>query len=142
MSLVYIAILILIGYIMNIINNSSFSMDRSPRCPAKRGDDVFAPGPQAPVQRTTDGEDDGGSACSASTSERVQQYKQAHEPRRWAVDGGSVPQNTLVALVNSLAIRNALRLQPRGYRPGVAGGRVGLLEGLRTRDMEKYDEAR
>ena len=51
-------------------------------------------------------------------------------------------KNVLEALLNATAIRNAVRLQPLGYRPGVTGGRVGLLGGLRTADMDKYDEVR
>ena len=42
--------------------------------------------------------------------------------------------------MNAVAIRNAVRLRPLGYWPGMTGGRVGLLEGLRTSDADKYDE--
>lgn len=46
----------------------------------------------------------------------------------------------LDALATSVSITNAIRLLPLGFRPGVMGGRVGLLCGLRTDAMEKYDE--
>lgn len=48
--------------------------------------------------------------------------------------------DALEAVVNATAIKNAVRLQPLGYRPGMMSGRVGLLEGLRSSDMDKYDE--
>lgn len=67
---------------------------------------------------------DGGAAA------RCQLQHQPHHQDKDALD----------ALMNATAIKNAVRLQPRGYRPGVMGGRVGLLEGLRTADMDKYDE--
>lgn len=46
------------------------------------------------------------------------------------------------ALATTMAIKNALRLQSMGFRPGVMGGSVGLLQGLRTPDMDKYEEVR
>lgn len=52
----------------------------------------------------------------------------------------SVDTDTLNALATSAAITNAVRLLPLGLRPGMTGGRVGLLQGLRTADMDKYDE--
>ena len=51
-------------------------------------------------------------------------------------------QDALDALVNAMAIKAALRLQTLGYRPALMGGRVGLLAGLRTEDMDKYDKVR
>lgn len=73
------------------------------------------------------------------------------QPALGAADGGAAARyqhhhqqyqdkDALDALMNATAIKNAVRLQPRGYRPGVMGGRVGLLEGLRTPEMDKYDD--
>lgn len=50
--------------------------------------------------------------------------------------------DVLDALATSASITNAVRLLAHGFRPGVMGGRVGLLEGLRTPDMDMYDEVR
>ena len=61
-------------------------------------------------------------------------------PRPAPADAAAPEPDALEALVNATAIKNAVRLQPLGYRPGMTGGRVGLLEGLRTPDMDKYDE--
>ena len=74
-----------------------------------------------------------GASCSASADERSVGFEHIaaatlHE------------RDSLQVLVNATAIVNAVRLQPLGYRPGVTGGRVGLLEGVRTPDMDKYDE--
>lgn len=56
--------------------------------------------------------------------------------------GGVAFMNVLDNLVATTTIRNAVRLQPLGYKPGTTGGRVGLLGGLRTENMDKYDEVR
>lgn len=47
---------------------------------------------------------------------------------------------SIEAVAMKAAVASAVRMEPRGLLPGTTGARVGLLHGLRTADMEQYDE--
>jgi hypothetical protein len=45
-------------------------------------------------------------------------------------------------LAMKAVLASAVRMETRGLLPCNTGARVGLLHGLRTADMDKYDEVR
>jgi hypothetical protein len=95
-----------------------------------------------PLQEGPAGSDGGAAAAAAAASSRHRPSPSSRVPPLPVTLTGSCSKEALDALANSTAITNAVRLLPLGYRPGVTGSRVGLLEWLRTRDMYKYDEVR
>lgn len=70
-----------------------------------------------------------------------------HAPKWGEVDsaewtaGTSFPAS-VEAVAMKAALASAVCMEPRGLLPGKTGARVGLLHGVRTADMDKYDEVR
>lgn len=66
-----------------------------------------------------------------------------HARKSGEVDGAAWTAGTAVeAVAMKAALASAVRMEPRGLLPGKTGARVGLLHGVRTADMDKYDEVR
>lgn len=98
---------------------------------ALRKDDKAAVGSCLTVDATT----------MASSSGIAEAPVGAHGDLTWAKMVPPYPA-AVEALAMKAVLASAVRMEPRGLLPGSTGARVGLLHGLRTADMDKYDEVR